>query len=134
VPKEILPALRQAAVAGQAGGCGSDQASLLARLVRYSPESAAARWTGPEEENSGEIRGSKVRTLVRPPTRGGFSTKIHLRTNANGAPLTFGEAHEVKGYEALIELHDVDPGRLRSDKRYHSDAIRADLTKRGIDP
>jgi hypothetical protein len=32
-------------------------------------------------------------------SRGGFSTKIHLRTNANGEPLTFdvtgGEAHEV---------------------------------------
>ena len=42
-------------------------------------------------------------------SRGGFSTKIHLRTNANGEPpLTFdvtgGEAHEAKGYEALIEL------------------------------
>jgi hypothetical protein len=23
--------------------------------------------------------------------------------------VTAGEAHEVKGYEALIELHDVDP-------------------------
>ena len=34
-------------------------------------------------------------------SRGGFSTKIHLRTNAKGDPLTFdvtgGEAHEVKG-------------------------------------
>ena len=39
-------------------------------------------------------------------SRGGFSTKIHLRTNANGEPLTFdatgGEAHEVNGYEALM--------------------------------
>ena len=38
-------------------------------------------------------------------SRGGFSTKIHLRTNAKGDPLTFdvtgGEAHEVKGYDAL---------------------------------
>ncbi|HEV7911062.1 MAG TPA: IS5 family transposase, partial [Methylocella sp.] len=71
-------------------------------------------------------------------SRGGFSTKIHLRTNANGEPLTFdvtaGEAHEVKGYEALIELHDVDPDRLLGDKGYDSDAIRDDLTKRGIKP
>src|SRR4029077_7747802 len=60
-------------------------------------------------------------------SRGGFSTKIHLRTNANGEPLTFdgtgGEAHEVKDYEALIELHDVDPERLLGDKGYDSDAI-----------
>jgi hypothetical protein len=31
-------------------------------------------------------------------------------------------------------LHDVDPGRLRGVKGYDSHAIRADLTKRGIDP
>jgi transposase len=68
----------------------------------------------------------------------GFSTKIHLRTNANGEPPTFdvtgGEAHEVNGYEALIELHDVAPDRLLGDKGDDSDAIRDDLTKRGIEP
>ena len=71
-------------------------------------------------------------------SRSGFSTKIHLRTNAKGEPLTFdvtaGEAHEVKGYNALIELHDVAPGRLLGDKGYDSDAVRDDLTKRGIEP
>ena len=70
--------------------------------------------------------------------RGGFSTKIHLRPSAKGEPLTFdvtaGEAHEVKGYTALIELHDVAPDRLLYDKGYDSDAIRDDLTKRGIEP
>jgi hypothetical protein len=44
-------------------------------------------------------------------SRGGFSTKIHLRTNAQGNPLTFdvtpGEAHEVKGYDALMELYNA---------------------------
>jgi len=48
--------------------------------------------------------------------------------------VTGGEAHEVKGYEALIELHGVDPDRLLGDKGYDSDAIRDDLTKRGIEP
>jgi transposase len=48
--------------------------------------------------------------------------------------VTGGEAHEVKGYEALIELHDVDPDRLLGDKGYDSDAIRDDLTERGIEP
>jgi hypothetical protein len=55
-------------------------------------------------------------------SRGGFSTKIHLRTNAKGNPLAFkvtsGEAHEVKGYEALMKLHDADPDRLLGDKGY----------------
>lgn len=71
-------------------------------------------------------------------SRGGFSTKIHLRTNAKGNPLTFeltgGEAHEVKGYEALIELDDVDPDRLPGGKGYDSGEIRDDLGKRGIKP
>ena len=71
-------------------------------------------------------------------SRGGFSIKIHLRANAKGDPLTFdvtpGEAHEVKGYNALMELHDVDPDRLLGDEGYDSDAIRNDLGQRGIEP
>ena len=71
-------------------------------------------------------------------SRGGFSTKIHLRTNAKGDLLTFdvtgGEAHEVKGYDALMKLHDVDPDRLLGDKGYDSDDIRHDLVERGIEP
>ena len=71
-------------------------------------------------------------------SRGGFSTKIHLRTNAKGDPLTFnvtpGEAHEIKGYDALMELHDINPDKLLGDKGYDSDDIRDDLAERGIEP
>ena len=71
-------------------------------------------------------------------SRGGFSTKIHLRTNAKGNPLTFdltgGEVHETQGFAALIELHDAKPAKLLGDKGYDSDAIRNDLAKRGIEP
>ena len=45
-----------------------------------------------------------------------------------------GEAHEVKGYDALMELHDINPGRLLGDKGYDSDDIRNDLADRGIEP
>ena len=69
-------------------------------------------------------------------SRGGFSTKIHLRTNAKGNHLTFdisrGEVHEVKAYDALMELHDVSPENLLGDKGYDSDAIRHDLAERGM--
>jgi len=41
-----------------------------------------------------------LHALEQARSRGGFSTKIHLRTNAKDDPLTFdvtgGEAHEVK--------------------------------------
>jgi transposase len=53
---------------------------------------------------AGEKGESKSRS-ARPFARR-FSTKIHLRTNAKGNPLTFdvtgGDAQEVKGYDALM--------------------------------
>ena len=71
-------------------------------------------------------------------SRGGFSTKIHLRTNAKGDPLTFdvtgGEVHETQGFDALMALHDARPAKLLGDKGYDSDEIRNDLAKRGIEP
>jgi hypothetical protein len=55
---------------------------------------------------------------------------------AKGNPLAFevtgGEAHEVKGDEALMKLHATDPDRLLGDQGYDSDDIRTDLAKRGI--
>ena len=71
-------------------------------------------------------------------SRGGFSTKIHLRTDGEGRPLAFeltgGEAHEVKGYDALMELCEAQPEELLGDKGYDADAIRDDLKERGIEP
>ena len=48
--------------------------------------------------------------------------------------MTGGQAHEVKGYDALMELHDINPDRLLGDKGYDSDDIRNDLADRGIEP
>ena len=71
-------------------------------------------------------------------SRGGFTTKIHVRTDASGRPLAFeltgGQAHDVKGYDALIELCEAQPGKLLGDKGYDADAIRDDLAERGIEP
>ena len=41
---------------------------------------------------------------------------------------------KVKGYDALMELHDVNPDELLGDKGYDSDEIRNDLMDRGIEP
>jgi transposase len=48
--------------------------------------------------------------------------------------VTPGEAHEVNGYDALMELYERDPDRMLGDKGYDSDRIRDDLTDRGIEP
>jgi transposase len=45
-----------------------------------------------------------------------------------------GEAHEVKGYDALMELYHVHPDKLLGDKGYDSDDIRGDLADRGTQP
>ena len=78
-------------------------------------------------------RGIQKNALGR--SRGGFSTKIHLRTNAEGLPiattLTAGEAHDIKGYEALMNEGAPDPKVLLADRGYDADAVRADLEKRG---
>jgi len=78
-------------------------------------------------------RGIQKNALGR--SRGGFSTKIHLRTNAEGLPIgtaiTAGEAHDLKGYDALMDENAPDPKVLLADRGYDADAVRVDVEKRG---
>jgi transposase len=79
-------------------------------------------------------------------SKGGFSTKLHLRTDGNGRPITFlltvGERHEAVVFEALMEQGAVAgegcgrprlrPVRVVGDKGYSSGKIRSYLRRRGI--
>lgn len=79
-------------------------------------------------------------------SKGGFSTKIHLRCDANGLPVTFlvtiGERHEAVVFEQLMEQGAVKragvgrpllrPERVVGDKGYSSSTIRRYLRRRGI--
>lgn len=79
-------------------------------------------------------------------SKGGFSTKIHLRIEGNGLPLTFlltvGERHEAVVFEELMEQGAVPrlgggrprqrPKRVVGDKGYSSGKIRRYLRRRGI--
>ena len=72
-------------------------------------------------------------------SRGGFSTKIHVRCNAAGLPIgvasiSEGEAHDVTAYDGLMQQRDSDPGAMLADKGYDSDAIRHDLRDSGATP
>ena len=68
-------------------------------------------------------------------SRGGFSTKINARTNAEGLPIgvviTPGQAHDVTAFPALMQEIDRDPEQMLGDKGYDSEAVRNDIEERG---
>jgi transposase len=79
-------------------------------------------------------------------SKGGFSTKIHLRCDGNGLPITFlltvGERHEAVVFETLMEQGAIKrpgsgrprlrPKRVAGDKGYSSIKIRTFLRRKGI--
>ncbi|WP_373855754.1 transposase [Acidisphaera rubrifaciens] len=64
-------------------------------------------------------------------SRGGLTTKIHTRANADGLGIGFrltpGQASDMSSYTDLMDDDLPDPTAVLADKGYDSDAIRADL-------
>jgi transposase len=82
-------------------------------------------------------RGQQNQALGR--SRGGFSTKIHLKTDLDGRPLDFhltpGEASDSTQFETSLDIGpDVRPRIAITDKGYDSDANRLAARARGITP
>jgi transposase len=81
---------------------------------------------------AGGGKGGSSATLGR--SRGGFSTKINARTNAEGLPIgseiTPGQTHDVTAYPALMDDIDCDPEQMLGDKGYDSKAVRQDIEQR----
>jgi len=72
-------------------------------------------------------------------SRGGFSTKIHLKTDLEGNPLDFhltaGEASDSTQFEVSLDIGpDIRPGIAMTDKGYDSQANRDAARRRGITP
>ena len=85
----------------------------------------------------GRKRGQKNESLGR--SRGGFSTKIHLKTDFDGLPITFiltgGEASDSRQFTALLDLGpDILPRATLADKGYDAKANRAAARERGVCP
>ncbi len=93
------------------------------RCDHRSGPSLCRRWKGGTERNA----------LGR--SRGGFSTKINARTNAEGLPIgiviTPGQAHDVTAFPNLMDELDHDPDQMLGDKGYDSAAVRREVEKRG---
>src|SRR4029079_15707827 len=68
-------------------------------------------------------------------SRGGFSTKINARTNAEGLPIgvviTPGQAHDVTAFPALMQEIERDPEQMLGDSGYDSEAVRNEIEERG---
>jgi transposase len=82
-------------------------------------------------------RGQQDQALGR--SRGGFSTKIHLKVDLDGLPLAFhlteGEASDSPQFAVLLDLGpDITPRAGVGDKGYDSKANRAAARQRGICP
>src|SRR5712672_519820 len=72
-------------------------------------------------------------------SRGGFSTKIHLKTDLDGNPLDFhltgGEASDSTQFETSLDIGpNIRPRIAMTDKGYDSQANRAAALARGITP
>ena len=82
-------------------------------------------------------RGQESQALGR--SRGGFSTKIHLKVDLDGLPLAFhltgGEASDSRQFETLLELGpEITPRAAVGDKGYDAKRNRAAARQRGICP
>ncbi|WP_407650167.1 transposase, partial [Deinococcus rhizophilus] len=93
---------------------------------------------------AGARQGQVTQALGR--SRGGFSTKIHLKCEGGGKPLalylTGGERHEMVGFRPLLDGGKVKrggPGRPRQrprklvgDRGYSNGVARKELRRRGM--
>jgi transposase len=71
-------------------------------------------------------------------SRGGLTSKLHIRANAHGLPIalhvTVGQEADCSPCEALMQARDSDPAIMLGDKGCDSDPIRRDLRDRGAAP
>jgi transposase len=82
-------------------------------------------------------RGQQHQSFGR--SRGGFSTKIHLKTDLDGNPLDFhltgGETSDSTQFETSLDIGpDIRPRVAITDKGYDSQTNRAAALARGITP
>jgi transposase len=87
---------------------------------------------------NGKIQGGQQNQALG-RSRGGFSTKIHLKTDLDGNPLDFhltgGEVSDTTQFKTSLDLGpDITPRVAITDKGYDSRANRAAARARGVTP
>jgi transposase len=127
----VLAAEPAGCIRGNAGAPGRDERHRASRSNGRFDDRARACLGGRRK------RGHKGQALGR--SRGGFSTKIHLKCDFDGLPLAFhltgGEASDSRNFETLLDIGpDITPRATVGDKGYDSKANRNAARRRGICP
>jgi transposase len=109
------------------------------RHQQHGPSRADARFDHRSGARLGRRckRGQDGQALGR--SRGGFSTKIHLKTDFGGLPIAFdltpGQASDSRNFRVLLDLGpEIRPRAAIGDKGFDSKANRAEARSRGICP
>jgi transposase len=126
--------------------------STVGRLRHLGCDPGGARWKWNVRRGSADdrcdhhprasLRGRRKGGIERNAlgrSRGGFSTKIHLKTDLDGNPLDFhltgGEASDSTEFETSLDIGpDIRPRVAITDKGYDSQTNRAAALVRGITP
>ena len=118
-------------VRGDAGALGRDEQHRAPRSDGRFDNRACPRLGGRCK------RGQTGQALGR--SRGGFSTKIHLKGDFDGLPLAFhltgGQTSDSRSFETLLDIGpDITPRAVIGDKGYDSKTNRKAARRRGICP
>ena len=101
---------------------GSGQCSDDRQHGRSGPSSCRRRKRGTQKEGLGR-------------SKGGFTSKIHLRANIRGLPvastISAGQVSDFKGYHPVMEDGGPEPKVLIADRGHDADFIREDMEERG---
>jgi transposase len=128
----------EAVLEAQPVGCIRGILSNARRVQRHGASDTVLRQHDRTRSRFGS-RGKRGQQQALGRSRGGFSTKIHLKTDLDGRPLDFhltgGEASDSTQFETSLDIGpDIRPRIAVTDKGYDSDANRAAALARGITP
>ena len=129
---ERLPAVSALDIGGSLGG----------HHGRPKPERGSAGCPSNDRQHcsSGPSSGSKRKKGTPRQgfgrSRGGFTTKIHLRVNAAGLPMrteiTPGQTSDYTGFDLVMADNLPEPSVLLADRGYDADSIRKKMETRNV--
>lgn len=120
---------------GRAVGTDPRSAERKPDRARRAPDDRQHRYPRPSS-GSGRKRGTPQQGFGR--SRGGFTTKIHLRVNGAGLPMrsdiTPGQTSDYLGFDLVMDDNLPEPRVLLADRGYDADRVRKTMEDRNVVP